>query len=175
VNVARSYLRAAFAYGGRADHDPRTIAQDGILFDLNANPVTQVPRIAEFERTGERVLTESELRAYWNALADLPLVRRAALRFNLALACQRPTQLLRARWPNFDFDENTMVLADIKGRGGSREQLAPLRQLSESTDVDEEAPPFSSDAKRAMVVETLSHAVAEVSAKAHSGIRYTEI
>lgn len=176
VNATRSYLRAAFAYGGRADHDPRTVANEGVLFGLKGNPVDMVPRIAEFETTSDRVLTEDELRAYWDGLAALPEIQAAALRFNLALGQQRPTQLLRADWPDFDFEGNTVLLRDTKGRGGSRdhllplttfalEQLKPLRSLNEHAEEGKKAaPPFSSDGKRAMVVETLSKAVASVSA-----------
>ena len=169
VNKVRSYLSAAFAYGGKADHDPRTVAHDGVLFALKANPVTLVPVIKEYERTGDRTLSEDELREYWKALKPWPAVQRAALRLNLALACQRPTQLLRAEWADFDFGENSLLLRDSKGRGGSRdhllpltafalEQLKPLRELNR-----DDAPPFANDGKRAMVVETLSVVVRKIS------------
>jgi integrase len=109
------------------------------------------PRIAEYERTSDRALSEDELRAYWKALDELPLVQRATLRFNLALAQQRPTQLRRADWPDFGFDQDTLLLRDGKGRGGSRdhllpltsfalEQLKPLRQLNGHTPDGEKAP-----------------------------------
>lgn len=177
VNVTRSYLGAAFKFGIKADHDPRTVAQDGVLFGLTMNPVSSVPRIGEFDRAGDRTLAEDELRAYWKGLQTLPLVQRATLRFNLALACQRPTQLLRADWPEFDLSENTLLLRDAKGRGGARDhllpltsfaltQLEPLRELNSAQDENGKMPPpFASDGKRPMVVETLSKAVAQVSAK----------
>jgi integrase len=177
VNKTRSYLRAAFAYGGRADHDPRTVAADGVLFALKSNPVTLVPVIQQYERVGERTLSEDELRAYWKALESLPLAQRATLRFNLALACQRPTQLIRADWPDFNFSEATLLLRDPKGRGGSRdhllplpafalEQLKPLRQLNaQPLKAGEKAPPpFSTDGKRRLATDTLSRAVADISA-----------
>lgn len=175
VNVLRSYLHAAFAYGGKADHDPRTVAKDGVLFALKSNPVVLVPRIAEYEKAGDRALTADELREFWNALDKLPRVQRAFLRFNLALAGQRVTQLLRADWPAFDFEANTVLLRDTKGRGGARdhlvpltpfalEQLQPLRELNGKPDDEENIPPpFAADGKRGMVVETVSVAVREVS------------
>jgi integrase len=168
VNKVRSYLGAAFAYGGKADHDPRTVAHDGVLFALKANPVTLVPVIKEYERTGERTLSEAELREYWKALDKWPAVQRAALRFNLALACQRPTQLLRAEWADFDFTGNTLLLRDSKGRGGSRDHLLPLtafalEQLKPLRELNGDAPPFANDGKRAMVVETLSVVVRKIS------------
>jgi len=169
VNVTRSYLRAAFQWGAEADHDPRRVASDGVLFGLKTNPVATVPRIEEYERVGERTLTEDELRAFWQALDALPAVQRAALRLNLALACQRPTQLLRADWTAFDFAEGTLLLKDSKGRGGSRDHLLPLtgfvlEQLQPLRDLNGEAgSPFTTDGKRVMVLETLSVAVREVS------------
>lgn len=174
VNKVRSYMSAAFAHGGKQDHDPRTVAVDGVLFALKANPVSLVPVIQEYERTGERTLSEDELRAYWKALDDLPTVQEAALRLHLSLACQRPTQLLRAGWPEFDFIGETLLLKDSKGRGGSRdhllpltpfslELLKPLRELNGSSEGREPQPPFSTDGKRAMVVTTLSVAVRDIS------------
>lgn len=165
VNKVRSYLGAAFAFGGKADHDPRTVAVGGVLFALKVNPVLLVPVIREYERTGERALSEDELREYWKALDVLPIAQRATLRFNLAIACQRPTQLLRADWPAFDFAEETLLLRDSKGRGGSRDHLLPLtgfalEQLKPLREINgKDSPPFSSDGKRALVVETLSDAV----------------
>jgi integrase len=175
VNVTRSYLRTAFQWGAEADHDPRTMAQDGVLFGLKSNPVATVSRIKEYERVGERTLTEDELRAFWEAIEALPVVQKATLRFNLALASQRPTQLLRADWPTFDFNAKTLLLKDSKGRGGARDHLLPLtefaldqlkvlRELNGTPDVDGKLPsPFTADGKRGMVLETLSVAVREVS------------
>ena len=145
VNVTRSYLRAAFAHGTKADHDPRTVAEDGVLFGLKYNPASTVPRIREFEQIGDRTLTDDELQAFWRGLEKLPLVQRQTLRFNLAIACQRPQQLLRADWTAFDFEAGTLLLKDGKGRGGSRdhllplttfalEQLKPLRELNREAD-----------------------------------------
>jgi integrase len=171
VNITRAYMRAAFAFGGKADHDPRTVAADGVLFGLKGNPVTLVPTIREYEKVGERTLAEDELREYWKALEGLPIVQGAALRLNLALACQRPSQLLRATWQDFDFEQNTLLLRDSKGRGGSRDhllaltpfalkQLKPLREMNAAA-----LSPFTADGKRIMVLTTLSVAVRDVSAK----------
>ncbi len=179
VNVTRAYLRAAFAYGGEADHDPRTVAAEGVLFGLKGNPVTLVPSIEEYEKAGDRTLTEDELREYWKALETLPDAQRATLRFNLALGCQRASQLLRADWSAFDFEEKTLLLRDTKGRGGARDhllpltdfalvQLQPLRELNGTAREDGSLPPpFSGDGKRRIVLTTLSVAVREISEKLH--------
>lgn len=171
VNVTRSYLRAAFQWGAHADHDPRTVAAEGVLFGIKANPVAAVRKIAEYENAGERALTDEELRHYWNTLEELPVVQRATLRFNLALANQRPTQLLRADWKAFELvSEKTLLLKDSKGRGGSRDHLLPLtefaiEQLKPLRELNADAPsPFTTDGKRTMALETLSTSVATISA-----------
>lgn len=169
VNKTRAYLRAAFAYGAKADHDPRTLARDGALFALRSNPVSLTPVIREYERTRERTLNEDELRAFWKALDSLPVIQGATLRFNLALGCQRPTQLLRAAWTAFDSAEKTLLLKDSKGRGGSRDHLLPLtpfalEQLKALREANGQVPsPFTSDGKRQLAVDTLSSAVRHIS------------
>lgn len=172
VNAARSYLRAAFSYGGKQDHDPRTVAKAGVVFTLKGNPVDVVPRIAAYEVAGDHTLTDQELREYWKGLEALPPIQRATLRLNLALCQQRPTQLLRAGWADFDLEQQTLLLRDSKGRGATRDHLLPLtafavEQLKTLRQFNEAAgsSPFSSDGKRPMAVETLSHAVADVSDK----------
>ena len=93
-----------------------------------------------------------------------------------ALACQRPTQLLRADWPAFDFEQETLLLRDSKGRGGARdhllplsalalEQLKPLRELNAPKKPGQKGPdsPFVAEGSRPMVLETLSKAVREIS------------
>jgi hypothetical protein len=86
VNKTRAYLRAAFAYGAKADHDPRTLARDGALFALRSNPVSLTPVIREYERARERTLSEDELRAFWKALDSLPVIQGATLRLPAANA-----------------------------------------------------------------------------------------
>lgn len=170
VNAVRSYLQAAFNFGGKADNDPRTVARDGVLFGLKTNPVILVPRIAEYENTGERVLNEDELRAYWKALGVLPTVQRATLRLNLAIGCQRVKQLLRVDTGGFDLAERTLLIKDAKGRGKPRDHLVPLNnfalvQIEPLLKRNADAPTyFSTDGKRKMVLDTISKAVAEVSA-----------
>jgi integrase len=155
VNKLRSYLHAAFAYGGKHDNDPRKIASDSVTFSLTSNPASLVPRIAEFERVGDRVLTESELGLFWNALSGLTPVPAAFLRFNLALGGQRMEQLLRANWSDFDFDRGILTLRDGKGRPGLgvRDHLVPLtdwslQHLEPMRELNQDAPyPFATITK----------------------------
>lgn len=171
VNKARAYIKAAFTFGMASDFDPRTTSGEGVLFGLKVNPVASKP-IREYEKAGNRVLSEDELRLYWKELEGLPAIQRAALRLNLSLACQRTTQLLRAGWPEFDLEEKTLLLLDSKGRGGSRDHLLPLTDfaleyikplVAANYRGRDSAPVFSSDGKRQMVSRTLTQAVFEIS------------
>ena len=175
VNTTRSYLRAAYAYGIGAHLDVTNNAQADHVFNLSTNPADNIKNNRDLERVGDRVLSADELREFWKALEAQPLVTRCALRFNLALACQRPTQLLRATWKAFDFTEGkeTVLLKDTKGhaKAKEREHLLPLtafalEQLKPLREVNAKAKagsPFTADGKRVTAIDTLSHAVHEVS------------
>lgn len=147
VNKLRSYLHAAFTYGGKHDNDPRQMAIDSVTFNLSSNPVVLVPRIAEFDRAGDRVLSEEELRLFWYALNTVTAVPAAFLRFNLSLGGQRIEQLLRTNWSDFDFEQGILTLKDGKGRPGigvrdhlvpltdwALEQIAPMRTLNQDAE-----------------------------------------
>lgn len=170
TNIVRSYLRAAFAHvGQRHDFDPRRLANDGKTFRLQGNPVDLVPRIQEYERMGERVLSSEEVCAYVDALSAVenPTVR-AALRLHLLTGGQRPRQLLRATWADCDLQAGVLTLVDRKGRTKPREHLVPL--LPEAVDLLQELAattgtfdwPFTSYGKVPIRLETLSHTVGEI-------------
>ena len=175
VNTTRSYLRAAYAYGIGAHLDVTNNAQADHAFNLTSNPADNIKHRRDLERVGERVLSADELREFWKALEAQPLVTRCAIRFNLALACQRPTQLLRAPWKAFDFTEGkeTLLLRDAKGhaKAKEREHLLPLtafaleqlKPLREANAKAKAGSPFTADGKRVTAIDTLSHAVREVS------------
>ena len=173
VNKVRSYLHTAYAWGARADHDPRQSAALGKRFALTANPVALVPRIAEWDRADDRALTDHELAAFWKETAVLPPMQRDCLRFLLALGGQRATQVLRAPWSADDFENRLLHLRDPKGKGKPRDHLVPLTdlalaQLAEARLVSDNAPgPFSSDGRSVLVVETLSSAVRTISDRMH--------
>lgn len=144
ANRLRSMLHAAFALGARLDHDPRAAARQSPRFGLTGNPVSVVQRIAEFERTRDRVLSWSELGAYWRELDAEPVPVAASLRLILAIGGQRMQQVLRASWE--DIAEHVVPslkprrrsrriralrIVDAKGRGEAREHLVPLSALAE--------------------------------------------
>lgn len=173
VNVARSYMRAAFAYAGTGhDLDPRRLARDGKRFGLTGNPVALIPPIADFERMGTRVLEPAEIRRYAEIIADPEKVPnsivRAALQLHLWTGGQRVRQLLAANWPAYDLDTGTVTLLDPKGRGGPRKHVVPLPPeaiaiLKALGQVNGEVDwPLTTDGKTRLRHETLVKAVGDI-------------
>jgi integrase len=116
TNVLRSYLQAAFTHGGHSDLDPRRAAAEGAVFRLSGNPVALLPRIREFERTRDRVLSDDEFRLLWSGLNEIRAELANTIRCQLLLGGQRFLQLLRAKWTDYDNKRGILVLADTKGR-----------------------------------------------------------
>ncbi len=119
-NRVRSYLHAAFNYGLKADHDPRQQVDHGLRFHLQFNPVSAVPRQADFERIRDRRLNDDEIRLMWRDIdkgkpSRSPLY---GLLIRLCLACygNRPQQILRCTWEDIDFKNKTLTFLDMKGR-----------------------------------------------------------
>lgn len=128
----RSYLRAAFAGALAAEFDP-TVHPDMHGFNLAMNPVAAVPAkmLARFNRAGERVLSESELRGFMAALEQRPGRATDALRLTLFLGGQRIAQLLRLRPADVDLDTGTVTLYDPKGaRQQARIHVLPLTETA---------------------------------------------
>lgn len=125
---ARSYLHAAYAAAIRADFDPDA-PQALCGFKIESNPVAVMPSMGHYNRAGQRVLSEAELRAYMARLPALSLMTRLALELHLMLGGQRPTQLLRVTAADVDVsaDPGEIVLLDPKGaRRQARVHALPL-------------------------------------------------
>lgn len=116
TNVLRSYLQAAYAHGAHADLDPRRPDNEASRFKLTGNPVTFVPRIAEFEGVRDRVLSDEEVRRVWIGLDALRSEVALAFRCAILLGGQRFRQLLRATWKDHDATQGVLTLLDPKGR-----------------------------------------------------------
>ena len=112
----RSYLRAAFAIAA-ASHVDASVPLTFRTFGIRANPVASVPALARFNRARDRVLSATELGALLRRLDSMEDGQyRDALRLLLLAGGQRPTQLLRVRSADVDFDALTITLRDPKGR-----------------------------------------------------------
>jgi hypothetical protein len=67
VNRLRSLLSAAFKHAMDFDNDPRK-PSGAATFALQHNPATGTKRVAEWERTRDRVLTRGEMHAFYEAM-----------------------------------------------------------------------------------------------------------
>ena len=127
ANRLRSYLHAMFQYGVHHDNDPRSMGAD-VLFDLEINPVASVPRNPDAETPGERNLAWDEIIQVWRDEA-LYLPFRLAVRLILATGGQRPGEVTRAPWAEFDLTNRVWTIP--AGRMKSvRDHLVPLTDLA---------------------------------------------
>ena len=113
----RSYLGAAFKLGMGAGLDPMA-PLGASKFCLIGNPAGAVPSramAAKFNKTGERTLSEVELRIFMGHVFAWPSeLQRLALLFQIFSGGQRIRQLLRIR--HGDVEPDKVVLYDPKGR-----------------------------------------------------------
>lgn len=116
TNVLRAYLQAAYAHGAHSDLDPRRADGEASRFKLTGNPVSFVPRIAEYETIRDRVLTDAELISVWHGLGTLRSEVALTFRCTILLGGQRFRQLLRATWRDYSTASRVLTLLDPKGR-----------------------------------------------------------
>lgn len=119
ANKLRSYLHAAFRCAVDAKYDddlPETFK----LFQVVANPVTQIRRKPEADRPDKNPLKLAQLRQYWKALAAVDGIKGSALRLHLLTGGQRVEQF--AKLLKADVLPDRIVLIDPKGR-----RTEPLR------------------------------------------------
>lgn len=129
ANRLRAHLHALFAYGLKADHDPRRLS-DPILFGLVNNPVSAIPRDAGAEHPGERVLTWPEVRAAWHS-ETLTWPTRQAVRL-LLLTGARVNEICQSAWSEFDFDAGLWTLPAARSKN-HRAAVIPLTPLLRET------------------------------------------
>jgi integrase len=122
----RAYLRAAFELGLNAESMTRWRGRCA-KFDLQHNPVATVKRSAGRRPTGQRSLSQDEVRQFWTS-DQLARPMLLALRLLIATG-QRVEEVLHATWDEFD---QAQMLWTIPGerrktRGHSLEpHLVPL-------------------------------------------------
>jgi integrase len=171
TNKVRSYLRAAFALGLRAESDPLASAASEYTFRLGGNAAADLAVVRDFNRARARVLTREELRLIWQASESATQPVRACIRIALASGGQRIEQLLRLRQMNVDLADGVMRLTDPKGRGEPRAHDVPINGLTreELLPLQRDMPEgfiFSHDAgKRPLHASNASRWVSELSTK----------
>lgn len=127
ANRLRSHLRAAFQWGVYHDNNPRSVGAE-ILFELDRNPVDDVPKDASVESAGDRALSWDEIAQVWND-EKLPLFHRLAVQLILASGGQRPGEVTEARFEEFDRDARLWVLPPERTKN-KRYHLVPLTELA---------------------------------------------
>lgn len=129
-NRLRSYLRSAFQFGIRYDHDPATMGK-GALFHLEMNPVDPVPNNRTAEKQGERVLTLEELRQVWNRKPDDAFSLRYHYLFRLILLFTglRPGEVSRAKIAEVDFQQRLWNIPPDRTKN-ARWHVLPLTDLT---------------------------------------------
>jgi integrase len=109
TNRVRSYLHAAFSHGLKQDNNPRRYSKEAVKFNLKYNPVTFVPKQADFERVGEHVITEEEIKIIWDELPEISLITSWAVKLAFTTG-QRSGEILRLRWDDIDFNDQLMTI-----------------------------------------------------------------
>jgi integrase len=124
----RSFMVAAFKLALGAEIDP--MAPDTSMgFDLVFNPAAAVPptqMAQQFQKVGQRTLSEDELQEYLVRIGSLPNeIHRLALELQILSGGQRFQQLLRLT--ESDVTSETLTLYDPKGkRAQPRRHLLPM-------------------------------------------------
>lgn len=162
-NRLRTYLSACFNYAVKVTNDP---LKEDKIFNIQLNPVVNIPKQTQFERTQDRTLSLGEVKHFLTHIGqtkNVSILTAKALLFLFYIAGQRPFQVMREPWPSYDYRRKTLLIVDTKGRGGKREYLTPLSpkvlSLLNGLTTQELPYPFCSDGKNTMRVETLLKAV----------------
>ena len=123
----RSILHAVFSFGLKGDYDPTRVGEK--RFYIQHNPVSATKKNTHANKVCDRVLNHSEIKLLWERIGEthrVGFILGRFIRFMLATGGQRPLQLLRARWEDFDFKRHCVTLTDRKGRGAVKTHVVPL-------------------------------------------------
>lgn len=128
MNRVRSYLHTAFKVGCQAYLDPLLQAEQSIHFQLKHNPVSLIPRQAQYERVGNRSLSEAEIAAFWHAMNPyMGLHTELLFKLLFALGGQRPLHVLNTPWEAYDLDGKLVTINDTKNK---TTHVVPLNSLA---------------------------------------------
>lgn len=167
----RSYIHAAYAAAFNAELDPS--APDELRgFGLENNPVAVVKSLNQYQKPGQRTLSNDELSIFLAELGTLSMMTRLALELTLYLGGQRAQQLLRVTPADVHLSnpDSEILLRDPKGRRSvPRDHVLPL--IGRGLEIVEELLRINGNAKyllgsqqeSRMHLSTLSKAVTKIS------------
>ncbi|MBG22735.1 MAG: integrase [Idiomarinaceae bacterium] len=125
-NRVRSYLQAAFNAGLKHDNDPANMNSD-ILFGIDHNPVSAIPRQSNAERALDRVLTESELRDFLGRIraGEFATTTQFACLLMIYSGGQRPYEVINSRWEDVDLTSNDWLIPASLSKNG-KDHVVPI-------------------------------------------------
>jgi len=129
-NRLRSYLSASFTYGLEHDNDPATM--DALItYQLDNNPVRDVPKAVKNEKPCDRELSQDEIHRLWhtfNPNGPYSLVEQV-FRLILATGGQRVSEVSQATWGEFNMSQCLWEIPASRTKNG-KAHLIPLNEIT---------------------------------------------
>lgn len=126
-NRTRSYLHAAFNLALNSEFN--AAHRPSKVYGLKSNLVSPVTHQTSVEKARTRALSPSDLKTFYlniDQAKGVGIIVATMLRFSIATGGQRPAQILRAKWSDYNFEQRILRIEERKGRGGHRVHLIPL-------------------------------------------------
>ena len=129
-NRLRSYLSASFTYGLEHDNDPTTM-DASVTYQLERNPVRDVPKAVKNEKPCDRELSQDEIRQLWHGFNSSDSYSPIDHIFKLILATggQRVSEVSEAKWSEFNSTECLWEIPASRTKNG-KAHLIPLNHLA---------------------------------------------
>ena len=135
-NKVRSYLHAAFNFGLKHDNDPANLSSN-VVFGIEYNPVSAVPKQTHADRVGENWLKIEEVRELisTNSAQYFAPDIFILIKLCLYLGGQRPFEIIASKWSSVDFDGKTFEITKEVSKN-YRPNLLPLSETALQLFVD---------------------------------------
>ena len=129
-NRLRSYLSASFTYGLEHDNDPTTM-DASITYQLEHNPVRDVPKAIKNEKPCDRELSQNEIHQLWRSFNPNGPYSPVEQIFKLILTTggQRVSEVSQAKWTEFNISECLWEIPASRTKNG-KAHLIPLNTIS---------------------------------------------
>lgn len=128
VNRTRSQLHAAFEYGIKQENDPRRNDDAKPLFNLEYNPVARIPKQADYEKVGEHVISDEDIKRIWDRITDNYFIAGHAVKLALATG-QRAGELIRLKVEDFNLCEGYFTIPNTVSKNRI-DHVVPLNDLA---------------------------------------------
>jgi integrase len=128
-NRIRTYLSAAFNHALRYDNDPLHYHKDK-LFNLEYNPVANIPKQSHVEKTSDHFLNIDEVHRLLSCADDyFPCDVSILIKLCFYLGGQRPNEIFSSKWDQVNFKEKTFEISAGIAKNG-RAHLIPLTETA---------------------------------------------